>query len=376
MRAIQPLPAKEEYVPRRAPREPAPSPPKRLPVREFEVHPWLRNPHLMTIAAEYWPRNFSALTPATERLFEVEAGTRLLAKCHWHPMPRQHPTLILVHGLEGSSESRSMLGIAEKAFTVGFNVLRVNQRNCGGTEHLTPTLYDSGLSRDYRAILKELILRDRLPEIFFAGYSMGGNLVLKMAGAFGARTPRELRGVCAVCPSLNLAASSAVSDEPRSVLYRWYFLWNFKRRMRRKARLFPESYHAVGLWRLRTIREWHEAITAPACGYRDAADYYYRASALRVIDQIRVPTLILAAQDDPFIPFASFRDPRLAGNPFITLVTPEHGGHCGFVACRTCDERFWAEARVVEFCARRSEISNAGKPIAGCAFAAAGPVAA
>jgi uncharacterized protein len=84
----------------------------------------------MTIVAEYRPRNFSALTQATERLFEVELGTRLLAKCHWHPTQRQHPALVLVHGLEGSSESRSMLGIAEKAFTAGLNVLRVNQHNC------------------------------------------------------------------------------------------------------------------------------------------------------------------------------------------------------------------------------------------------------
>ena len=310
MSAIQSCPVRDERVARAATQERRPPLPTRLPIREFEVHPWLRNPHLMTVA-EYWPRNFSALSQATERLFEVEVGTRLLAKCHCHPMPRQHSTLVLVHGLEGSSESRSMLGIAEKAFKVGLNVLRVNQRNCGGTEHLTPTLYESGLSRDYRAILEELILRDRLPEIFFAGYSMGGNLVLKMAGALGAYSPQEFRGVCAVCPSLDLAASSAASDEPGSVLYRRYFLWNFKRRMRRKARLFPKRYRAVGLWRLRTMREWHEAITAPACGYRDAADYYDRASGLRVIDQIRVPTLILAAQDDPLIPFASFRDPGL-----------------------------------------------------------------
>lgn len=370
MSAIQSYPLRKERILRTATQERVQRLSPRLPIREFEVHRWLRNRHWMTIVAEYWPRNFSALSQATERLFEVEVGTRLLAKCHWHPMPRQHSTLVLVHGLEGSSESRSMLGIAEKAFKVGLNVLRVNQRNCGGTEHLTPTLYESGLSRDYRAILEELILRDRLPEIFFAGYSMGGNLVLKMAGAFGACPPRQLRGICAVCPSLDLAASSAAGDEPGSVLYRWYFLWNFKRRMRRKARLFPERYHAVGLWRLRTMREWHEAITAPACGYRDAADYYYRASALRVIDQIRVPTLILAAQDDPFIPFASFRDPRITGNPFITLVTPEHGGHCGFVSSETCDERFWAEARVVEFCTRRSKISHTGERF----LAAASPV--
>jgi predicted alpha/beta-fold hydrolase len=354
MSAIQPHPVSEDRIMRKTPHESV----LRPPVTTFKVHPWLRNPHLMTVVAEYWQRNLSFIPHTTNRLFEVEADTWLLAKCHWLAMPRRRPTLAIVHGLEGSSESPYMLGVAEKAFEAGFNVLRVNQRNCGSTEHLTPTLYESGLSRDYRAVLEELIERDRLPEIFLAGYSMGGNLVLKMAGEFATHAPRELRAVCAICPSLDLTASSDASDEPRNLIYKWHFLWRFKRRMRKKGMLFPESYHAVGLWSLRTIHEWHEVITAPACGYSNAADYYYRASALRVVDQIRVPTLILAAKDDPIIPISSFRNPRIVGNPFITLVTPEHGGHCGFVSQNSGDERFWAEPRIVEFCTQHSELST------------------
>jgi predicted alpha/beta-fold hydrolase len=152
----------------------------------FEPHPLLSNPHVATVIAALWPRKLRRLQAATERLFDVEPGTRLLAKCHWQRNPQHHPTLVLVHGLEGSSESHYMLGIAEKSFASGFNVLRINQRSCGGTEHLTPTLYDAGLSRDYRAILEELIERDGLSQISFAGYSMGGNLVLKMTGELGA----------------------------------------------------------------------------------------------------------------------------------------------------------------------------------------------
>jgi len=357
MSTIQSHTVSEERVLRTTAHEPV----LRQPVKAFEVHPWLRNPHLMTVLAEYWPRNLSALPPPSERLFEVEAGTRLLAKCHWQAMPRRHPTLVLVHGLEGSSESRYMFGMAGKAFAAGFNVLRLNQRNCGGTDHLTPTLYESGLSRDYRAVLEELIEKDRLPEIFFTGYSMGGNLVTKMTGELGAHSPPELRGVCAVCPSLDLAASSNASDEQTNLIYKWYFLWRFKKRMHSKAKLFPERYHAAGFWRLRTIHEWHEAITAPACGYRDAADYYYRASALRVVDEIRVPTLILASKDDPFVPIEPFRNPRIEGNPFITLVTPEHGGHCGFVSRNSGNERFWAEPRVMEFCKQHSKILKASQ---------------
>ena len=323
--------------------------------KDFEPHPLLRNPHLATAVAAWWQRNVSEL-PVTERLFEVEPGTQLLAKCHWQRLRRKHPTLVLVHGLEGSSESPYMLGITEQAFEAGFNVLRLNQRNCGGTEHLTPTLQNSGLSKDYRAILEELIVRDRLPEIFFAGYSVGGNLVLKMAGELGASAPGEFRAVCAVSPCLDLASCSNGSGLARNFLYEWYFLRCLRSTLEKKAKLFPKRYCLKAVPRVWSLREWHEAVTAPACGYRDAEEYYQKASALRVAGQIRVPTLIVTAQDDPFIPFESFQRPAIAGNRFITLIAPEHGGHCAFISRNGGRERFWAESRVVEFCTRYSEL--------------------
>jgi predicted alpha/beta-fold hydrolase len=324
----------------------------------FEPHPLLRNPHVATVIAALWPRKLRRLQAATERLFDVEPGTRLLAKCHWQRNPQHHPTLVLVHGLEGSSESHYMLGIAEKSFASGFNVLRINQRNCGGTEHLTPTLYDAGLSRDYRAILEELIERDGLSEIFFVGYSMGGSLVLKMAGELGAQAPRELRSICAVCPGLDPAASSDVIARSHNFLYQRYFLRSYRGRLRLKAKLFPERYKAHDITRCRSLREWDEAMTAPASGYDDASHYYCRASALPVVSGIRVPTLIITAQDDPIVPFGSFRDPRILDNPFITLIATQYGGHCGFISRYAGDERFWAERRVVEFCKKQLETAG------------------
>ena len=168
----------------------------------------------MTLAGALLPRRTPGLRRADDRLFEVEPGTQLLARCHWQREPRRSPTLALVHGLEGSSESGYMRTLAAQAFAAGFNVLRFNQRNCGGTERLTATLYNSGLSADFRAVLLELIERDRLEQIFFAGYSMGGNLILKMAGELGAEAPRELRGVCGVCPTLDLAACVDAIERP------------------------------------------------------------------------------------------------------------------------------------------------------------------
>jgi uncharacterized protein len=319
-------------------------------VKGFEPHRWLRNKHLMTLAGALVPRRTPGLRRAEDRLFEVEPGTQLLARCHWQREPRRSPTLALVHGLEGSSESGYIRTLAAQAFAAGFNVLRINQRNCGGTERLTATLYNSGLSADFRAVLLDLIERDRLEQIFFAGYSMGGNLVLKMAGELGAEAPRELRGVCGVCPTLDLAACVDAIERPENWLYQLRFVRDLKSRVRRKAKLFPGQFELNGLSGVRTLREFDDAITAPCSGYRGAADYYERASAMRVVHRIAVPTLILTSKDDPVVPFESFGVSEIAGNPKIRVAATEFGGHCAFISRTNGAERYWAEARVLEFC--------------------------
>jgi predicted alpha/beta-fold hydrolase len=322
----------------------------KLPLSPFAPHRWLRNAHMMTMAGALLPRRTPGLRRAEDRLFEVEQGTPLLARCNWQPEPRRAPTLAVVHGLEGSSESPYVRGLAAQAFAAGFNALRINQRNCGGTERLTATLYNSGLSADFRAVLLELIERDNLQQIFFVGYSMGGNLILKMAGELGASAPPELRGICAVCPTLDLAACVDAIARPENWLYQRHFVRQLKLRMRRKAKLFPGQFELNGMRRVRTVREFDDVITAPCCGYRNAADYYERASAMRVARRIAVPTLILTSKDDPVVPFESFGAPEIAGNPQIQLAATEFGGHCAFISQARGLERYWAEARVLEFC--------------------------
>jgi predicted alpha/beta-fold hydrolase len=316
----------------------------------------------MTIAAAFWPRRFPRLSASSPRFFQTEPGTQVRGECHWQERPRAHPTLVLLHGLEGSSDSGYMLGTAEKAGVAGFNVVRLNQRNCGGTELLTPTLYHSGLSGDIRAVARELAERDGLQEIFAAGFSMGGNLVLKMAGEFGDAAPKELRGVVAVAPAFDLAACADALAEPRNFLYEIHFVRRLKRRMRAKARLFPERYAALngGMRGIRTVRDFDDAITARFCGFEGAGDYYARSSAVRLVAAIRKPTLILTAQDDPFVPYATFARAALGENPNITLVAPRQGGHCAFISRERGAERFWSEARIVEFCAGRSSLLGSG----------------
>ena len=311
----------------------------------------------MTIASSFWPRRTPLLGPSTPRDFATEPGTQVRGDCHWQPAPQSHPTLVIVHGLEGSSESGYSRGTAEKAWLAGFNVIRLNQRNCGGTENLSPTLYHSGLSIDILSVVAELIERDGLPEIFTAGYSMGGNLVLKMAGELGDAAPDRFRACVAIAPALDLASCANALERRDNFLYQNHFVRRLKRRMRYKASLFPEIYPSAELTNLsniKTVRGFDDAITAHFCGFDSADHYYETSSALRVVSGIRRPTLIIASKDDPFVPFAPFEDPVIRNNPFITVVAPEHGGHCAFISSEPGDERFWAEARLVEFCRSKS----------------------
>ncbi len=312
----------------------------------------------MTVAASFWPRRFPRLPAAEDLLIESEPGTRILARCHWQPERHRRPALVLVHGLEGSSESGYMLGTAERAWLAGFSVVRMNQRNCGGTDHLTPTLYNSSLSVDVRAVVFRLIEGKQVPEVFAVGFSLGGNLVMKMAGEMGERTPAELRAVATVSPSLDLAACADALEQPRNWIYERYFLRRLKRRILHKARLFPDRYRLTQLDSIHTIRQFDDRITAPHSGFRDAEDYYFRASALRVIERIRRPALILAAADDPMVPFASLDRPEIREHPQIRLLGPRRGGHCGFISRKEAGERFWAELVIVDFCRSQSHLTD------------------
>jgi uncharacterized protein len=303
----------------------------------------------MTIYAWARPRRFPELPAPTVRYFDVAAEARVLGVCHWQNEPAAHATLILLHGLEGSSDAHYMRGIAAKAWARGFNVIRLNQRNCGGTEHLSRGLYHSGLTADPLYVLRELIERDRLPRLAIAGYSLGGNLALKLAGELADAAPSELKAVCAVSPVLELEACVRAIERRQNIVYQLNFVRNLRRRMRRKAAAFPSDWDLGPLKSIWTIREFDDKFTAPHHGFAGASDYYHRASAMRVIDGIQLPALIITAEDDPFVPPEPFRDPKITNNPHITLKITSHGGHCGFIAEANGYDGYWAEQTVVSF---------------------------
>jgi hypothetical protein len=321
----------------------------------FVPRPSLRDGHRMTLFAWGNPRYFPQLPPPAVRYFDVEPGTRLMAHAHWQPRPWEHTTLLLLHGLNASSDAHYMKGIAAKAFARGMNIVRLNQQNCGGTERLSVGLYHSGLTADPRRVIDELIAVDRLPAIIVAGYSLGGNLALKLAAEYGEAAPVPVRAVAAVSPIIEIGECVGALERRDNFLYQWNFVKDLKAFMRRKARVWPGRFDLSKLAAIRTVRQFDAAYTAPYFGFAGADDYYHRASSMRIIDRIRIPALVIAAEDDPFVPARPFRDPKVTGNPSIHLAICEHGGHCAFVGPSSGDDDgYWAERQIVEFVERHA----------------------
>jgi uncharacterized protein len=309
---------------------------------------------LQTLASFLIPRRIH-LPPAVERLVEVAPGIKVRCWCHWQKdedARRTALTALVVHGLEGSTDSQYMLGVARNGLAAGMNVVLVNQRNCGGMDHCAPTLYNSSLSGDVAAVARELVDNCGVSHFALIGFSMGGNLVLKLAGEWGSQRPPQLRSVAAVCPAMDLAASADALHEPGNRIYEIYFLMQLFRRIRNKARLFPAHFDLARLRGVTSLRMFDDRITAPYCGFTGADDYYARAAASNFVESIAVPTLIIHAANDPVIRMQEETLRRMALNPNITYIETKDGGHCAFLGQRDgdpADDGRWAEREVVEF---------------------------
>jgi len=303
---------------------------------------------VQTLASFFLVRQIHLPRPEP-RLIEVEPAMRVLCHCHWQKDRQRALTLLIVHGLEGSSDSQYMLGLAFKGLAAGMNVVRMNQRNCGGTDDLTPTLYHSGRSQDVARVAEHLVAQDRISRFALAGFSMGGNLVLKLAGEWAQQGPSGFQAVAAVCPALDLAASADALHRPANRLYELYFLWKLRRRLLAKARLFPGRFDISRLRGIASLRDFDDKITAYYCGFEGAADYYQRAAAANVVDRIGVPALILHAANDPFIRIQPETRQKILGNPNIRFLETDDGGHCSFLADPDGDDGRWAESEIVRF---------------------------
>ncbi|HZL29281.1 MAG TPA: alpha/beta fold hydrolase [Acidobacteriaceae bacterium] len=334
---------------------------------DFKPRRFLSNGHLQTIFGNFLRRH-DALPEPVAQLVEVspargrQIASQVLCHVHWQPLPQRptRPTIIILHGLEGSSRSQYVVGNANKLWRAGCNVIRMNMRNCGGTERLTPTLYHSGLSTDVERVLHFFRDSQKLQSIGLIGYSMGGNLMLKLAGDLGPSAPPELHSVVGVSPAVDLQASADALHHWQNRFYERRFLRALLRRFRRKAMLFPHVFDPQRAAHIRSLRDFDDRITALYSGFKSADDYYNRAAAARVLDRIAIPTLILHALDDPFVRLSPSTRAAIDVNPNIAFIETAHGGHCAFLAepdPAKDNDGYWAEHTALRFILEHAAVS-------------------
>ena len=312
-------------------------------MRPFQ--PLFKNSHLATIAGNFWPRPQSEQRwPVTDVFYEPEPGVKFLIRSQAPEHP--HAELILIHGLEGSSESGYARSMAAAALAAGFATHRYNMRGCGGSPWHRNANYHSGQTGDLLHLARERQRASGLP-IFAVGYSLGGNIVLKLAGELGEQGRELFAGVCAVSAPIDLAASVEATGQPQNILYRRRFVNKLKERVRLRNPMAPDLFPLGPLNQVRTIYDFDDLYTAKIFGFGTADNYYRTQSSNQFLEHIRIPTLLVQAKDDPMVPFAMYSHPALTMNPSLCLVAVDHGGHLGFLDRRP--PRLWLDTLIADW---------------------------
>jgi uncharacterized protein len=314
-------------------------------------HPLLRNPHVLTILANFARRRLDTRKyPVADRLYRTDPDAQVLVH-EQRPEHAAHGEILMVHGLEGSSNAGYIRSMSQLALEHGYAVHRTNMRSCGGTEALCKTMYHAGLTSDTLSLIRQIRAEHKRP-VYLIGYSLGGNVSLKLAGELGENARGLLDGVIAVSTPIDLAESVRKMSRRENWIYESRFVARLKERIRRRAASLPGMYDVTVLDQCKTVYEFDDKVTAPFFGFGSADNYYATQSSDQYLEKIRIPTLLIQAKDDPLIPFEIFDHPGIHNNENITLVAVDHGGHLGFVSNRA--PRFWADRVILQWLARIS----------------------
>lgn len=308
--------------------------------------PLIANSHALTILGNFWPRKLDLVRfPAERRTFRTEPDVEVLLYTQ-RPEGAPRGQLVLVHGLEGSSDAGYKKSMAQHALEAGFIVHRFNMRSCGDSESLAASNYHAGQTSDLLFVVRQLAGECPAP-VYVGGFSLGGNVVLKLAGELGESAIGLIRGVISVSTPIDLAACVEQIERPSNFIYQWRFLSRLKHRIRRRAAQHPDLYDTAGLDQVRTVYEFDDRYTARFFGFGTAANYYSTQSAKNFLGSIRIPSLLIQAKDDPMIPFRVYDDPALKTNPNLRLLAVDRGGHLGFVS--RGPDRFWLDRAVLSW---------------------------
>jgi predicted alpha/beta-fold hydrolase len=309
-------------------------------------HPFLKSPHLSTIAGNFWRRPDSERRwPVQPVLYETEPNVKVLVHSQ-RPDGPPRGELVLVHGLEGSSNAGYARSLVFAALRAGYATHRVNLRSCGGTEHLALSNYHSGQTTDVLHILRELKRTTTAP-LYLCGFSLGGNVSLKLTGELGDEAKSLITAVCAVSTPIDLASCATALGKRENFVYDRRFLVALTGKIRRRARQAPHLYSTEHLKKIRTIADFDDFYTARNFNFGTAANYYRTQSSNQFLPQIRVPTLVIIAKDDPLVPFDVYHHPAFRENPCLKLLAVDHGGHLGFIA--RGQPRFWLDGVILEW---------------------------
>lgn len=313
---------------------------------EFRPLPFLGNAHLQTVVGALW-QGPPLRVAAREQFIQLSDGDQLVAHDSCPPGWRDGTTIaVLVHGLGGSHQSGYMCRLTQLFWRRGIRTFRLDLRGCGRGLRLARHSYNAGCSGDVRTVIETLAAAFPNSPVVLAGFSLGGNIVLKLAGEGSARPLPNLARVGAVNPPIDLELCSQLISHPRNRIYELHFLRDLVALARQRQRHFPHL-RTIRFPRKMTLRLFDDLFTAPQGGFADATEYYQKSSSLPFIPSIQVPTLILTARDDPFVAVEPFETLKVPSHIDLRIVP--HGGHLGFLGWDGSGGVRWAEQRLAEW---------------------------
>lgn len=326
----------------------------RHPLNVSSFHPpfWLHSGHANTV----WATVGKATPTIRYRRERFATSDGDFVDLDWMDGPHDAPILVALHGLEGSSESPYILRLMAMARSRGWRGVVLNARGCSGEENRRIESYHAGHTTDLAEVLTAL--NDERTPLLLVGYSLGGSQLANYLARHATKNvPATLRGAYLVSAPLLLEPGAEALKRVENQIYTWYFLWSLRRKLHRKRKVHPSAENRVRMaLRARSIEAFDDCWTAPVHGYRDAADYYANAAAGPLLSAIRVPTRVLHAADDPFVPAASVPETLVASAPHVELDWHERGGHVGFVHGT---DPYWLERRLLDWLAARAGSSVA-----------------
>lgn len=313
----------------------------------FEPQGIFKSGHWQTVySATFWKPK----APPRGKCIKIRVADNASLLCEYNPVPEAKGCLLLVHGLEGCAQSPYILSTAYKALQAGYSVMRFNMRGCGGTTYLSETLYHAGLSQDLLTVLEYIESHLGYTKTYVAGFSLGANLVLKLAGHHAHVLPKSLKGAVAVSPPLDLLLCTESLHKPSNLIYERYYYLRMRKTFQMRHRYFKHKPGKEFLKQVKNLRDFDRQITAKEFGYRDLEHYLIQESSGRYLSHIQRPTLIIHAQDDPVIPFSAFQGVRQKVGPQTQVLVTQHGGHVGFINRKGIEtDQLWAENRLMEF---------------------------